>query len=103
MSLGWGSCVVVVSLGVIVMSFVSCGRVVEWLGGHCCVDGWWCCLCMLGMERGGGVHQVNNDQSCCSLFGCHVTDGSDVAPGSSVNKERKGGEYSPGMKMMNDN
>ena len=90
-------------VGVVVMSFVGCGRVVEWLVGNCCVDGWWCRLCMVGMEQGGGVHQVNNGQSHCSLFGCHVTDGSDVAPGSCVNKERKGGEYSPGMKMMNDN
>ena len=54
---------------------------------------------------GGGVHQVNDDQSRHSPFGCHVAESSDVALGSGMNMEQRGmgGEYSPGTKMTNDN
>lgn len=60
---------------------------------------------MVVVYHGGDVDQVNNDQSHRSLSGCRIADSSDMAPGSRVNMEWRGmgSEYSPGMKMTNNN
>ena len=41
--------VVVVLFGVVVMSLGGGGMVVEWLGGRCRVDWWWCRLRVVGV------------------------------------------------------
>ena len=57
---------------------------------------WWCSGRVVIVWLGGGVHQVNNDQSHRSPFGCHIAHSSDVAPDSHTNMEQRGmgGEYS---------
>ena len=65
---------------------------------------WWWSGRVVIVWLGGGVHQVNDDRSRRSPFGCHVADSSDVAPSSRANVEQRGmgGEYSPGTKATND-
>ena len=58
-----------------------------------------CGLVVMLCSCGSGVHQVNDDRSHHSPFGCHVADSSNVAPCSCDNTEgrRMGGEYSPSV------